>query len=272
MHKAVSIFLASFFLVGCGAISTTTNDSGSIPEIGRADAKVGLAVGDYAPDQQLIQTASISLRADDVAKTADEITRYVSSIKGRIDSKNEYRNPESNQLTSVDLMLKVPKVQLDSALTRLQTFGNVEGFSKSSVDVTMQVIDLDARIESLESSIASLKQLFDQAKNVTDLLAAESALTARQAELDSLKSQRTYLADQVDLAAIWISIYPKRSLDAVAPIGFVAGLETGWEAVVNFASNLTTWAGLALPWLGLVLALILILKILTTLLRPSKKN
>jgi TRAP-type C4-dicarboxylate transport system permease small subunit len=266
--------LALLLLTGCGSI-TTDSGSDTSAEIGydRSEAKVALSEGSaIAVDQQMIQTASITLRVDDVAQSADDISQYVASIGGRIDSKNEYRNPDSSEITSTDLMVKVPSEQLDAALERLKSFGDLEGFSTSASDVTLQVIDLDARIASLESSIASLKKLLDEATTVTDLLAAETALSQRQSELDSLKSQRTYLADQIELSSIWISIYPKKALDAVKPIGFVAGLEKGWEAIVDFASNLTTWTGLALPWFGLLLVLAIVLRIFGAIAKSRRKR
>ena len=268
--------LALLLLTGCGSITSNSSDSSDsqlAADYDGANIKVGMAeTSQAAIDQQLIQTASIALRVDDVAETATAITSYVNGIQGRIDSKNEYRNPDSSAITSADFMIKVPSDKLDEALDRLKTFGDLEGFSTSATDVTLQVVDLDARIAALQNSISSLKKLLDDASNVSDLLAAEAALTQRQSELDGLTSQRNYLADQIDLAAIWVSVYPKNSLAAIKPIGFIAGLEKGWEEIVKFASNLTTWSGLALPWIGLVVALLLIFKILGGLRKLRRKN
>lgn len=265
--------LALLLLTGCGSITSNSSDSQLAADYDGANTKVGMVeTSQAAIDQQLIQTASIALRVDDVAETATAITSYVNGIQGRIDSKNEYRNPDSSAITSADFMIKVPSDKLDEALDRLKTFGDLEGFSTSATDVTLQVVDLDARIAALQNSISSLKKLLDDASNVSDLLAAEAALTQRQSELDGLTSQRNYLADQIDLAAIWVSVYPKNSLAAIKPIGFIAGLEKGWEEIVRFASNLTTWSGLALPWIGLVVALLLIFKILGGLRKLRRKN
>ena len=265
--------LALLMLTGCGSITANSTDSQLAANYDGADTKVGMVeTSQAAIDRQLIQTASIALRVDDVAETATAITSYVNVIQGRIDSKNEYRNPDSSAITSADFMIKVPSDKLDEALDRLKTFGDLEGFSTSATDVTLQVVDLDARIAALQNSISSLKKLLEDASNVSDLLAAEAALTQRQSELDGLTSQRNYLADQIDLAAIWVSVYPKNSLAAIKPIGFIAGLEKGWEEIVKFASNLTTWSGLALPWIGLVVALLLIFKILGGLRKLRRKN
>ena len=265
--------LALLMLTGCGSITANSTDSQLAANYDGADTKIGMVeTSQAAIDRQLIQTASIALRVDDVAETATAITSYVNGIQGRIDSKNEYRNPDSSAITSADFMIKLPSDKLDEALDRLKTFGDLEGFSTSATDVTLQVVDLDARIAALQNSISSLKKLLEDASNVSDLLAAEAALTQRQSELDGLTSQRNYLADQIDLAAIWVSVYPKNSLAAIKPIGFIAGLEKGWEEIVKFASNLTTWSGLALPWIGLVVALLLIFKIIGGLRKLRRKN
>lgn len=270
MKRAIALVVALIVLVGC---SSGSSDSGAMispdASYGDTNAKVGVASSEsaVAVDQQLIQSASITLRVDDVAATTDEVSNYVSSIGGRIDSKNEYRDPESSEITSSDLTIRVPSAQLEVALEQLKTFGDLEGFSSSAYDVTLQVVDLDARIKSLESSIANLQNLLDQSTTVADLLAAEAAISQRQAELDSLKSQRTYLADQVELSAIWVNILPKRALDAVRPIGFIAGIEKGWDAIVDFAGNLSTWAGLALPWIGLIVVIGVFFRLLAAVLR-----
>lgn len=272
MKKSVLAIVTAFMLVGCGSLTTTDGGSdATAPTYDQATNKIGMvdSIG-ITESQQIIQSASVTLRVDDVSDSANQIVSYVESIGGRIDSRNEYRDPASSEITSADLMIKVPADQLDSALEQLKTFGNLEGFSKSAGDVTLQVIDLDARIASLEESIANLRKLLADATSVTDLLAAETALSDRQAELDSLKSQRTYLADQIELSAIWVNLVPKRALDAVEPIGFIAGLETGWNAIVDFAGNLTTWAGLALPWFGLLIALLIIFKIIAAIRRSSR--
>jgi hypothetical protein len=128
-------------------------------------------------------------------------------------------------------------------------------------DVTLQSVDLAARIQSLETSITRLEQLVDEASNVSDLIAAESALAERQAELNGLLSQQKYLADQVNMASISVSLMRKDALDAIQPIGFWAGLEKGFQSILNTLSNSTTFIGLVLPWVLLVLSILLLAKV-----------
>ena len=67
-----------------------------------------------------------------------------------------------------------------------------ELFQRNGVDVYW-IVDLDARIKALQTSVDRMTQLLAQATRIEDLLAIETQLSQRQAELDSLKAQRTWL-------------------------------------------------------------------------------
>ncbi len=131
----------------------------------------------------------------------------------------------------------------------------------------MQKVDLEARISSLESSISKFRELLASATNVTDLISAESALAERQAELDSLNAQLKYLSQQVDMSVIYLSLLPSDSFSAIKPIGFLSGLEKGFYALLNIVANLTSFVGYAIPWIGLLVLIILLYKIISRIRR-----
>jgi hypothetical protein len=107
----------------------------------------------------------------------------------------------------------------------------------------------------LRSSITRLLALQDQAATVDDLIALETAISDRQAELESLEAQQRYLADQVGLSTITLVLGSNEVAPIDEPDTFLSGLVTGWEALVTFGSGLLVLFGLLLPWL-VVLGLI----------------
>ena len=121
-------------------------------------------------------------------------------------------------------------------------------------DVTQQRQDLDGRIEALTASVDRLQQLLAEATTVADLIAIESELTTRQAELDSLTQQRDWLVDQVDFSTITVDLVTEDVAPDPQPDDFWSGLVAGWNALVAFASWLGVAVGVLLPWLlvGLV--------------------
>lgn len=229
------------------ALDATATDS---MEIGKVEA--------FSPDRQVIQTGSVTLRVDEITESIPEVISLAEGLGGRIDDQSQYTDPTQSKVTSANLLVRIPVDNYQSFVDEVIKLGNVEALNTSKTDVTLQAVDLDARIKSLETSIARLEELVFEANNVADLIAAESALAERQAELDSLLSQQQYLNDQVELASIYIYLLRKDALDAVTPIGFWAGLEKGFESVLRTLANSTTYLGLIVPWV-LVTALILLI-------------
>jgi len=97
--------------------------------------------------------------------------------------------------------------------------------------------------------------LLARSATVADIVDIESELTRRQAELDSLKSQQAYLADQTAMSTITVHLEqlapaPKpEPKPEVQKAGFLVGLSGGWGALVSVGTVLATVAGAMLPWL-----------------------
>ena len=90
----------------------------------------------------------------------------------------------------------------------MSALGTVESINVSAQDVTSQTVDLDARIAALTTSVDRLTTLLAQASRMEDLLAIETQLSQRQSEIDSLNQQRTWLADQVAMSSVTITLMP----------------------------------------------------------------
>jgi len=151
----------------------------------------------------------------------------------------------------------------------------VNSVSMNASDVTQQRQDLDARIEALTASVDRLQQLLATATSITDLIAIESELTTRQAELDSLTQQRDWIVDQVDYSTLTLDLVTEDVAPDPAPDDFWSGLVAGWTALVGFASWLGVAIGVLLPWLlsGLLIAAIVVTVVVaSTRRRPREKD
>lgn len=265
MNKRISIFaifFVTFALTACGASTTDSSSmsSGSMPMPG-AEIAMDNKMATSPDTRAVIKTASLSFRVKDIQKAVDNATSIAKEFNGQVDDSSIYKNPGTNEINGANLTIRVPADQLENTVEKLRTVGEVENYSLSSSDVTMQKVDLEARISSLETSITRFKELISSATNASDLIAAESALAERQAELDSLNAQMKYLSQQVDMSAIYVSMYLPEYLNTIKPIGFVQGLEKGFYAMLNFVINLTSIFGLILPWVLLLALLVAIYKV-----------
>jgi Ca-activated chloride channel family protein len=106
-----------------------------------------------------------------------------------------------------------------------------------------------------------------RAGNVADLLAAESSLTQRQAELDSLRAQRAAIGDQISYATINVNLSTKPS---VTQGGFLGALERGWHSLLSAVHGVVMAAGFLIPWTP-VLAVLTLVVILVVRRKPFRR-
>ena len=158
------------------------------------------------------------------------------------------------------MVLRVPSADFGEAMTDLEDVAELDSSSRGSEDVTTQVIDNDARIRAQARGLRRVEELLDRAEDLSEIVAIEATLTRRQANLDSLKSQQAYLADQTTKATITVNIERRGAATAGEgddDSGFLAGLASGWHGVTTFVVGAATAFGLLLPFallLGLVAA------------------
>jgi hypothetical protein len=262
---------------GLGAMAPNADSSmGS----GMTDTQMGMSksavVGSAASttagtvDQSVIKTANLTVETPDVKAAIKGAKDAVASFSGTIDNWSQQAN-NAGQIWNVSATVRVPADQLDAAIAKLSKLGKVTGQDIGTSDVTTQVLDIDARVTTLKASVARLTQLVKQAKSTADLIAAENALSDRQAELQSLEQQQKYLKDQVAMSSIYLQIYTEGLGPVAAPTNFVDGIGQGWNTLLKFFVWLGVAAGWLVPWLLVVVPVAAIVWFVIRIIRRRKK-
>ncbi|MDO9590244.1 MAG: DUF4349 domain-containing protein [Microcella sp.] len=256
-----ALALAAVLLSGCAAMSSVES-SDSLPDYGAgSDGGVADAPAfegdreeageDLAGDRSVITTGYLYLTVDAPLESVTEAVAITEAAGGRVDDRQEFA-PQGGDAGGAQLTLRIPAERLTATLDRLKELGDVEELQLSSSDVTREVQDIDARVTALRSSITRLLALQDAAATVEDLIALETAISDRQAELESLEAQQRYLSDQVDLSTVTLVLGSRDVAPVTEPDTFISGLVAGWEALVAFGSGLLVLLGVLLPWLVLL--------------------
>ncbi len=255
----VPFALAAVLLSGCAAMSSVESGD-SLPDFGvdsgGAEAPAFEGDGeqsgdDLADDRSVITTGYLYVTVDAPLESATEAVAIVESAGGRVDARQEFA-PQGGDAGGAQLTLRIPAERLTATLDRLKELGEVEELQLNASDVTREVQDIDARVTALRSSITRLLALQDEAATVEDLIALETAISDRQAELESLEAQQRFLADQVGLSTITLVLGSRDVAPVTEPDTFLTGLVAGWEALVAFGSGLLVLLGVLLPWLVLL--------------------
>jgi hypothetical protein len=250
-RPAAAILLLATLLTGCSATSDATVPSNSVStDSGSALAKDMVANPNSAADESrsIIKTGYVSLEISDISTAKLQLNKIANKNEGLIESWSQESN-NSGELYAIHAAIRVPASEIDKSLEQISTLGNILSLNVSNVDVTAQVIDLDARVASLKASVLKLQKLMDSAKTTSDLLAAETALSQRQADLESLVSQQKYLKNQVSLATINVDVYAQGRGPIATPTSFFDGIQEGWKALMMFFTGAIVFFGMATPWL-----------------------
>ncbi|WP_442930780.1 DUF4349 domain-containing protein [Mycolicibacterium sp. 050232] len=230
------------------------SDAGFAPAAPAPEAGPGMKNAPVPTEvkRDIVKTASMSITTGNPAAVADKAVSLATEAGGRIDSRSEDAGSSSGR-AHISLALRVPAAKLEGTLDEFKKLGTVQTVEVRADDVTSQRVDLDARIKALQTSVDRLLGIMRDAKDPEALIQAENALSQRQADLDSLRAQRTQLGDQIDYSTVNLDITAEQ-IGGPTPQyrGFWGQVERGWHGMVSVASGAVMLFGLFLPWLAVV--------------------
>lgn len=239
---------------GGSVIDDSAAREASDADAGSDGGAVDVVKAEAVIDRAVIATGSLRLTTRDLADARQDAIGLVHGFGGHV-ADEQSQSDAKGGLDRVDLTLRVPVASFEKALDALGRLGTVRNRQQSVEDVTTQVIDNAARVKAQEASVASIERLLARATTIGEIMSIERQLSTRQAELDSLKQQQKWLADQTSLSTVHLSLSrPAKDADEDES-GFLGGLERGWDALSDSAVAVATGVGAVLPF-AVVLAVL----------------
>lgn len=216
----------STLLFGASGGDSTPIEKGDTGAVPTATPGGGAIEGDRI---DVVRNGSFSLEVADVEASFTKLTGVVKSQGGYVSGSYRYTDASTPYLT---VTFRVPSASFDAAVLALRAEGTVLSEQISTYEVTMQLVDLEARLRNLRASETALLDLMTQATTVSDVLAVQTQLTTVRSDIESYDAQRAALADQVAMTTISVTISPIGSSIGNATIGFDLGKEVS-RAVAN---------------------------------------
>lgn len=251
---ALAIALAVAGCSGQDAESSGVDDAAGAPADEAGGGEGGAPGGgglvdpeaiEAAADRDIIYTAEVSVRADDVDEAVRAASEAVRDLDGFVLRSEVVAQPDRRATIS----LRVPPAGFAELLDVVSALGVVERASVDAEDVTTEVVDLESRIASAEATIGRLRDLLHQAASLDDVVFLESELASREADLESFQAQLRVLSEQVRYSTIDLVVLGPDAPPTVAEIpGFLGGLQRGWVAFQNTVQVLLLLAGFLLPF------------------------
>ncbi len=239
-----------------------TNDGGG--------AVTGGAISDV-PNRDIIKTANVEMETKEFDTATTSIISLVEQYGGIIESSELYSyDYDYGEEREMSLRIRVPSGDYSKFLQELGGFGNVLHISETSEDVTEQLVDYNARLETLRVQEQRLLEILAQAETVTEMIEIESSLAQVRYEIETIDAQRASVQGLVDMSTIslWLRevvVYTPTEVTFGEEIGlaFLSGTEFLFDAIEFAILAFFTLLPIAILFLipaVIVLLIILIVK------------
>jgi len=222
-HLLLLVVLSSL-VVACGAgasvLSTVGNSVGEQPagaapdgapaareRLGEGDTGTG-PTDEQAPstirdETKVVYTGSLQLVVEDVNAAVVRASGLVRGAGGYV-AASERTSDGDNPVATITY--RIPAERWESVIEQLRDLGQkVAGERTSAVEVTGQLVDLEARIRNLRATEAALQAILSRAERIADILEVQRELTTVRGEIEQLDALRASLEDQATYGTLAVT-------------------------------------------------------------------
>jgi len=266
------IILLALVFGGCAGSATNlktvggpVNDAPSVAGNGEAAAPdpvraagTGAAVG-ARDDAKIIRTGTMDLEVKDVPAALRVARDAIVAAGGYVGASS---TSNAGDQPTAEISYRIPADRWEAALDALR---NLNGLTTKvvtehteAVEVTGQVIDLEARIRNLRASEVALQGIAEKATKVSDVLEVQARLTEVRGQIEELTAQLKDLNDRAGFATLAVRFnVPVLALDKAAKAWEPkTAIDEAAATMLAILQNLVT-AGIwfAIVWLPILVVL-----------------
>ncbi len=283
MNRLVGLLLVAVVvgLSGCGESSpfglanksepsAYSMPSPMLAEAGAADESArGAAPGAPSPapapsvpaaqvQRKMIYTVDIRVEVSNFAEAQAALEKAVTDFGGFVsDATAEKRE---NGAKDGSLVAKIPPDKLNEFLGAARLLGEVQSESKNGQDITMEYVDLSARLstkQELEKELLNL--LRTSSPRLADKLEVERELARVREEIETVQGRLRYYDAMVGMATVTVRLFEPRSVLPEDKNILFEAISDAFEGFLRSIGALVIFAAVTLPWgLGLLFVLWLI--------------
>lgn len=234
----------------------------------------------YAPaptGNVIIRTGQMSLEVTDVDKAASDAQAAVAAVGGYVSSSNR---SGSGDYATTTITFRIPAGKWDDMLAALRKIGSkVVSEETDATDVTMQVVDVEARLDNLQKTEAALQAIMARAASVSDVLDVQTQLSQTEGQIEELTAERDHLNDQAAMSTLTLTLsLPGPTVTTTATQNWTLGdqVDQAAAALVRIGQGIVTigvWAVIvALPVAVGLLVLFLLYLIVRRIVRRGSRT
>ena len=172
-----------------------------------------------------------------VSSVKQKVAEYGGYIESSSISGNSYNYSSGRRDAS--FVCRVPSDKLDEFVNTVGGLGNVTYCYEDSDDVTLNYVDVEARVASLQTEYDRLLELLAEAENIDSIIVLEERLSEVRYQLESYKSQLRTYDNLIDYSTVNLTVMEVKRITEAEP-------ESVWDRIANdFSDNIyDIWIGL----------------------------
>ena len=191
----------------------------SAPALGGTAMGTEPTAGEAINGRQIVRNAYLVLEVVDGASAVSEVGTIAEEVGGYVS--NTYLSRDVDGVITGTVVVRVPADRLDEVVDRYDALAvAVPTRSVDELDVTSQVIDIEAQLTNARAFETELRALLTQAREsggqTADLVAILEQLRYIRTEIQWLEASQKQLTDQVVLSTVTVEI---RQAVSGAPLG-----------------------------------------------------
>jgi Domain of unknown function (DUF4349) len=196
----------------------------------------------------IVKTGSLQLQVDDVDAALVKARTLVAGFGGFVSGSQE---STSGSQPTASITYRIPADQWDAALAKLRSLAKkVISEQTQAVEVTGQVLDLEARITNLKVTEVALQAIMAKAVKISDVLDVQQQLTTVQGQIEELSTQQAHLQDQAAYGTLTVGFEMPPAVVQQATQGWDLGSQVD-QAVAQLVQLSQGLATLGI-WLAIV--------------------
>lgn len=175
------------------------------PERSAKVAEAASAMADYdkleAELRMVIKDAAMTIKVKDVEDSISKAIQLAATHKGYVENSSVSQGTEKAPIAG-NITIRLPQSNFEKAILEIEKFGDVTDRSSSGNDVTGEVTDIEARINTLKAEEESLRTLLRGATKMGDILDIKDRISQVRQQIESYDSQRRVLTRLSALSTI----------------------------------------------------------------------
>jgi Domain of unknown function (DUF4349) len=268
------MFAGGMLLAGCsgssaGSVTSSAAQAEAVPSAavaapagGAAAGSAGSAAGHsastgttarLAPASDIIYTAQLTVRAQNVSSAATKAARITGGAGGYVSNETTSADPDHPSEATATVQLKIPVASYPATLSQLAgSLGTQLSLQEQAQDVTEQVADVNSQVASYQAAIAQLRVLLSHAGSVGDLLSVQNQINSEESALEAMQAQQRALSHETSYATVTLTILGPKARPAAhhpkTPPSLAGGLGAGWHALKVSLSWTLAFLGAIAPF------------------------